>query len=846
MPLPLVLAGPIVRRVEPRLCTLWVALREAATVTGTLWDGAQFATEHAGLVASGDAPIARDSRPTRRFGERLHVAVVPVPVPNQPLLPGHTYSYDLEFTGTFGASTLRAAGLLKNETADERMPGVHEQAPLHLALGYQDDRLPSFVMPGATLETLNIVHTSCRRPSATSSDAMAWLDHILEETLDDTIERPQQLYLTGDQIYADDVGDTLLPMLTELGRELVGPDETLPIADKKVPVTLVNFPAARRSKLLRLEAKFSTGSASNHLLSFGEFAAMYLAVWSPRVWRGLPKPEDIFIGAGPNAAVQDLLTRWEACSKYAVKDDDPETLQKSRDKWKEAQLPGVASEHANVERFRAVVPRVARALANVATYMTFDDHEITDDWNISKAWINRVYGAPLGAAVVRNGLMAYGVFQGWGNDPAIFEATGRNKDFLVETEDVLKGPGTVPSAPTVKLDELLGLTVLDPKKQVQWYYQVPGALHQTVVLDTRTLRTFRGQRHAPPSLLGDTLKDQIPEGPLPGGRELLILVSSVPVISPAALEQLGQPLAANVQDFKLAIDQEEDYDDCNPSGRVIGSERRDIEQWSCNEAALEALLERLSGHRRTLILSGDVHFGASVELDYYRKPAPAPADPQPPPQPPARLLQLTSSPGHNTFDRKIQALVRTNALLQRLAGEPAVERIAWKDAAPIQLPQGETVPLTRLIRMKRSPALLLADGWPPGTTVPEGKGPDWGWRFKLARDERPNDALPTALRQPFLPAAAEIAPANPLPGYRALAARHAAAAMTRFDHLRTIVFSPHIAVIRVVRDAGGFSLVHTLVSPDAPGSVSFAPNTVHRMRLEPSAEPAPQLKVRGD
>ena len=94
-------------------------------------------------------------------------------------------------------------------------------------------------------------------------------------------------------------------MLTQLGRELLGPDEVLPVDDKKVPVTLIKFPAARRSKLMRLEAKFSTGSAANHLLSFGEFAAMYLAVCSPRAWRAMAKPEDIFIGAGPNTAVSN-------------------------------------------------------------------------------------------------------------------------------------------------------------------------------------------------------------------------------------------------------------------------------------------------------------------------------------------------------------------------------------------------------------------------------------------------------------------------------------------------------------------------------------------------------------
>ena len=832
--LPLVLAGPIIRRVEPRLCTIWIALRESARVTVTLWEGAQFATDNPGLVASQDPPIAVDSRQTLRFGEHLHLALVPVPVPqnNRPLQPGQTYSYDVQFTGAFGDSNLRAADLLKDEKSNARIPGVHDDAPFHLALGYLEDRLPSFHMPGATLESLRIVHASCRRPGAPLQDALSWLDDILEKALDDTLERPQQLYLTGDQIYADDVADVMLPMLTHLGRELVGPDETMRVAGKDVFGTIINFPAARRSKLLRMEAKLSTGSSSNHLMLFGEFAAMYLAVWSSRVWRTLATFDEIFVNATPNAALSDLLTQWEKCSKFG-----------SLEKWREAHEPGMTNEKKNTERFRDAVPRVARALANVPVYMIFDDHDITDDWNISKRWINRVFTTELGTAVVRNGLMAYGIFQGWGNDPAAFES-GNNAAFLVETVDVLKGPDKVPSAPTVNLDKLLGLTVIDPKKQVTWHYQVPGPLHLTVVLDTRTHRTFRGQGHAPPSLLGDTLKDQLPAAPLPGGRELLLLISAVPVVAPQAMERLGQPLAAIVQDFKVAISDEADYDDCNPTGLVVGSERRDVEGWFANEQALEALLDRLAGYRRTVILSGDVHFAATAVVDYYRKKIPDDGSGLPPENLPARIVQLISSPCHNTFHATVQALVRTNALLQRAAGEPAVERIAWKDAAPIVLPNGEPIPLPRLMRMKRSPALLLSAGWPPGTTVPDGKGPDWAWRLTLVRDERPNDALPTALRQPFLPAAKDLNLLDPLPAYRALAARHATAAMTHFDHLRTIVFNANIGLIRIEADNPGFTLVHTLVTQDAPDSVSPGENTIHRASLEPSADPAPQLKVR--
>jgi hypothetical protein len=146
--------------------------------------------------------------------------------------------------------------------------------------------------------------------------------------------------------------------------------------------------------------------------------------------------------------------------------------------------------------------------------------------------------------------------------------------------------------------------------------------------------------------------------------------------------------------------------------------------------------------------------------------------------------------------------------------------------------------------MKREPALLISTGWPNGTTVPEDKGPDWAWRLTLVRDQRGNSDLPTALRQPFLPPSLELNVLAPLPAYRALAARHATSAMTRFDHLRTVVFNPHIGLVRIEADTAGFVLAHTLLSQNAPDSVLPSANTVHRMRLEPSPRPPPSLTVR--
>ena len=49
--------------------------------------------------------------------------------------------------------------------------------------------------------------------------------------------------------------------------------------------------------------------------------------------------------------------------------------------------------------------------------MIFDDHEVTDDWNLSPLWRDRVMTTSLGVTIVRNALLAYALFQDWGNDP---------------------------------------------------------------------------------------------------------------------------------------------------------------------------------------------------------------------------------------------------------------------------------------------------------------------------------------------------------------------------------------------------------------------------------------------
>jgi hypothetical protein len=828
----------------------------------------------AGTVEGGEAPFASSqATDLMKCGDHLYIGVIQVqlaeidPETGVPRLddtgnpivtgrpaftPGMTYSYDLVMTGTFGTKGLRDEGLLSDHPADG-------DVPRQLALGYITNRLPSFVaLPGA-VNQLRLAHGSCRKSNGAGFDALAWLDDVLEDSYANIDgERPQQLYLTGDQIYADDVGACLLPMLNELAADLIGPRQSIGVntfnddgslsLTKETDTTITNFPALRRRKLIRKHARMSTTSCDNHLLSFGEFAAMYLAAWSPRVWRAMATNDQLFraVDGGVEAEIKDALTDWEDCFDNAG--GDPLT------KWREAKEGGVNRERDRVTEWRDSVPKVARALANISTLMIFDDHEITDDWNLNKRWRNRVLRTALGQEILVNGMMAYGLFQGWGNDPVEFnrilvdganKKDGRNKEFLKYARIWISQSSTMPepdpdeeNSAYSHLTKLLALTDATGDDLVKWHFEVPGPRHLTVVMDSRTRRKFRGEGIAPPSLLGDSLKKQIPEGPFKDAREVLILVAPAPVLGPNVMDQLAAPIYEAVGDFKYGFEyvQREADNPCTPGGKVTGVEDADAEGWAANEPAREELLRRIAPFGKVVILSGDVHYGCSLAMDFWIKDKPAPA----------RIIQLTSSALHNSFDSRVEAILRSNALLQAYQRGVNPERLAWEKKSPITLPPGAAISPGRRSRMRREPSLLPSRSWPTGTTIPPDKQPDWRWRIALVRDERPNTAMPLDVQQPMLDPSKEIDPATAsthLPAYRAIAARHQIAVQTgRFLNVRQMVFTTNIGLVEFSGTGAGMQVKHTLLSRASEITDEGEPNTIHTIPLAPTSDPAPTLQ----
>jgi len=323
------LAGPMLRRIELNLMSVWVALKEPASVKLSLWEGGGIKAGEKEPFASGPDPAAQ----TLRIGQQLHVVVVTLKLSSgKTLQPERTYSYDLTLQTASGTQTLKSLGLLQNDPLNATPDSASTK---HLALGFETEVLPTFALPPSKLTDLRVAHGSCRRANAALMDGLAWGDDLLsrDNAYKDPLKRPHQLFLTGDQIYADDVARVQLHMMIQLGNELFGIPaaegkkqgiEQLPVkrdpvsqAVTRFPADLLHFPIGQRQKLILNAARMTTGDGESHLMSLAEFCAMYLMGWSRAVWDEFPPKEVITQPPDPSADTKDFLSDPPAIEKRA-------------------------------------------------------------------------------------------------------------------------------------------------------------------------------------------------------------------------------------------------------------------------------------------------------------------------------------------------------------------------------------------------------------------------------------------------------------------------------------------------------------------------------------------------
>ncbi|USD33563.1 MULTISPECIES: alkaline phosphatase D family protein [Vibrio] len=409
-----------------------------------------------------------------------------------------------------------------------------------------------------------VLHGSCRNPHYPSKDALATMDNkVATQSLN---ERPDMLILSGDQIYADHVAGPMLDAILQTIDILGLPSESFPDAPIDCAESLYAHPDCfyGRDKILphyvddgtflsklfpkRRVPIFSSRENENHLVTFAEFLAMYILVWSPTLWPCLNLTRLLdkeFTHGG-----QTLSPRWQQ-------------------QWRE--------EKQVLEAFIGTLPQVQRLLAHIPTYMIFDDHDITDDWNLTVGWEKAAYENPFSKRIIGNGLIAYWLCQGWGNEPDNF-----NDEFLSEALNYL-------SQPTAQnQDEFISYLYSFER----WHFTIHTS-PKVVVLDTRTRRWRSESRMNKPSGLMDW------EALIEFQQELMhqdkvIVVSAAPMFGVKFIEalqkgmtMLGQPL-------------------------VI-----DAENWMAHPGSANTLLSIFT-HTKTpanfVILSGDVHYSFAYDI----------------------------------------------------------------------------------------------------------------------------------------------------------------------------------------------------------------------------------------
>jgi hypothetical protein len=558
--LPLAIAGPILRHTTPEIVTVWIALKSPANI-----DLRIYSTTDRGQTL--DRIVAQGQRKTLAIGTSLHMVAVTATGTYQ---RGELYAYDLEFTTADRTYDLTAA----LTTADD--PDAN--------ISYFPHHLPTFVLPPLDLTRVNIAHGSCRKPHGNGRDALAILDRLLAANANNPDLRPQQCFFTGDRIYGDDVAAPLLWVATDLGAQLLGWAEELPIGtwDRPEYITPDRLPSGKRAEIATKIGGFTAGlgrqraKASSHLFSLGEYCAAYLLSLSPVVW---PQPL-------PSAAQMDF--HGEAGAIWDRKVD-------------------------RMQHFVRSLRSVRRVLANVVNYTIFDDHDVSDDWNLNRAWCLRVLGKPLGRRAVSNALLAYSLFEAWGNTPGQFEPgmrgyrlfgvlkkliPTRGRDETLEDE-IARYVGLPPRQPKSNIPEFAidgeDWVLARDRDALVWHYPIDCGAYVAIVCDTRTHRAYpHGSPMAPPRLLSQSaVRTQIVPH-LRQDKEVLIVLST---------NLFG--LAAVDWFHSLQIRR----------GRIFAHDVGDA--WNIRLDATAELLGTIAQQcDRATILTGDIHYAGAMEFSY--------------------------------------------------------------------------------------------------------------------------------------------------------------------------------------------------------------------------------------
>ena len=281
-----------------------------------------------------------------------------------------------------------------------------------------------------------------------------------------------------------------------------------------------------------------------------------------------------------------------------------ETLDFIRSRRDTDSPPG--EEAANFEEYARLYrdswrdPAIRWLLSTVPSAMVFDDHEVSDDWNISESWVEEIRTYPWWNEEIAGAYVSYWIYQHLGN----LSPTELAKDSLFEKVQEAEDAGPV-------LFEFAYKTHREATG-TRWSFHRDFGNTRLMMLDSRGGRVLeRGQRS-----MVDASEWRWIEEHIIGNFDHLLLGTSVPVLLGPGMHYL--------QAWNEAVDSGVWGERAAQWGEKI-RRSKDLDHWSSFHDSfikLTGLIRAVGAGEKgqppasVIVLSGDVHLGYVAEAKF--------------------------------------------------------------------------------------------------------------------------------------------------------------------------------------------------------------------------------------
>ena len=522
--------GPFVRYADERRALIWLELVTPGLVRIRYRKAEdQNAVPRPGTALSESSLSARHAASVRVGGRYFALVTLDT------LEPDTTYQYTVELGPLPVVGSIpRSEGDYTKAVFPDALPAAVLKVQ-HTQLAdrsFRGDKWMFFRTLRATYEQLRFAHGSCRKwPGDTGPNGKTpgpdMLDYFASEWLakNKIPDWPRFFLHTGDQIYADDVGVAQgEAMLRQRFAAVIpgprggtGVDEGAwagRFANRYVPIdpkrtAVIAAPTqALREELKRLEADLAkarkAGTVTADIVAKArrsEEVTKALAQepqsrrsWTfvdPRrpmrfrnrienglLWEVPNEPKNM-----PSVALTGLRARDNARSHYASAGET------------NAVHAADFAEYAYLYQRAWTTAHARKAMAHVPSFMIFDDHEVTDDWNFNRKWVGIVHEKDdlyrMWPYTMTDALAAYWVYQGWGNLSPEDAKTDPRAQILERCR--ANGTDALPELRRLILSRSVAPPSATPTSpRLTWYYKLPIASPQVIVMDDRTERDVAG------------------------------------------------------------------------------------------------------------------------------------------------------------------------------------------------------------------------------------------------------------------------------------------------------------------------------------------------------------------